>query len=464
MAEGFVTAEGNAGAFIFLNGSQTGVIGTSLSTPIWAGVVALVNQYRLSDGLATLGLLNRWTYALIGSDAFYDTTKGNNGFYSAAMGYDMCTGAGSPNISQLINQTTREIIEVSAPTGAVALGTPVTMSVTPQFQPSTYQWFLNGAAIAGATNSSYNIASAAASDGGNYTVVVTNIQLGATTYDLGSLILAGAPSNSTRLINISTRAQVGTGGNILIPGFVISGTGMETLLIRADGPGLTQFGVTGVLAQPSLSVINSSGAVVASNTGWATSSNAFQIASTAASVGAFALSPGSADCALIVSLPAGSYTVQVSGVGNTTGVALAEVYEVSAMGTRLINVSTRTQVGTGGNILIPGFVIAGSGTEQLLVRGDGPSLAQFSVSGYLAQPSILLLSGANTVAANTGWATGASPAQITSIGASVGAFNLVPGGADSAMIVNLQPGAYTVEVSGANNTTGVALAEIYEVR
>jgi hypothetical protein len=245
---------------------------------------------------------------------------------------------------------------------------------------------------------------------------------------------------------------------------VIGGSGTETLLIRADGPSLTQFGVSGVLAAPSLSVFNGSGTVIASNTGWGTNANPALIASTAATVGAFALTPGSLDCALIASLPAGAYTVQVSGVGATTGVALAEVYEVSASGTRLINIATRAQVGTGGNILIPGFVISGSGNEQLLVRADGPALTQFGVGGVLAQPSLSVFNGAGTViASNTVWGTNANPALITGTGASVGAFALTQGSADSAHIVNLPAGAYTIQVSGVGNTTGVALAEVYEV-
>jgi hypothetical protein len=275
------------------------------------------------------------------------------------------------------------------------------------------------------------------------------------------------PTPSTaRLINISTRAQVGAGGNILIPGFVISGSGTETLLIRGDGPGLTQFGVAGVLAQPSLTVINqSSGATVASNTGWGTGPNPAQVASVAAQVGAFSLASGSADCAVIVSLPAGAYTVELSGVGNTTGVALAEVYEVSSSGTRLVNISTRAQVGTGGNIMIAGFVVTGSGTEQLLVRGDGPSLTQFGVAGVLAQPNLSLINQASgaTVASNTGWGTSANPSLIANVEATVGAFALVSGSADSAVVANLTAGAYTAQISGVNNTTGVVLAEVYEV-
>jgi septal ring-binding cell division protein DamX len=204
--------------------------------------------------------------------------------------------------------------------------------------------------------------------------------------------------------------------------------------------------------------------VIASNTVWGTSSNPALIASTAASVGAFALTSGSADCALIASLPAGAYTVQVSGVNNTSGVALAEVYEVSSSGTRLINISTRAQVGTGANILIPGFVISGSGTEQLLVRADGPALTQFGVGGALAEPSLSVFNSSGTViASNTVWGTSSNPALIASTAASVGAFAFTSGSADSAQIVNFPAGAYTIQVSGVNNTTGVALAEVYEV-
>jgi hypothetical protein len=271
-------------------------------------------------------------------------------------------------------------------------------------------------------------------------------------------------SGTARLINISTRAQVGTGGNILIPGFVISGSGTETLLIRADGPALTQFGVGGVLAQPSLSVFNSAGTSIASNTGWGTNANPALIASTAATVGAFALTSGSADCALIASLPAGAYTVQISGVNKTTGVALAEVYEVSASGTRLVNISTRANVGTGSNLLIPGFVISGSGTEQLLVRADGPALTQFGVAGALALPSLSMFNSAGSViASNTGWETSSNPSLIASTAATVGAFAFASGSADSAQIVNLTAGAYTIQISGVNSSTGVALAEVYEV-
>jgi len=276
-------------------------------------------------------------------------------------------------------------------------------------------------------------------------------------------VSAAAPApgySTTRLVNISTRAMVGTGSNILIPGFVVSGNGQEVLLIRAVGPGLAGFGVTGVLTQPSLALYNSSGSLIAANSGWGSSA---QIVSAARAVGAFDLPAGSADCALLISLAPGAYTVQVSSVGGTTGVALAEIYEVSSSGTRLANISTRAQVGTGANIIIPGFVITGVGSEQLLVRADGPALSSFGVTGVLAQPSLTVLDNTGkTIAANAGWGTGTNSAQVSSAATHVGAFALQPGSGDSAQVISLSAGAYTMQIAGVNNTTGVALAEVYE--
>ena len=346
------------------------------------------------------------------------------------------------------------------------VGGSATFSVTASGSGSlTYQWNFGGSAISGATGSSYTVTNAQASNSGAYTVTVTNSN-GSVTSSAGNLYV-NTGSSGARLINIATRALVETGGNILIPGFVIGGSGTETLLIRADGPSLTAFGVWGALAAPSLVLTSqATGATLATNTGWGTNSNPAQIASVAAQVGAFALASGSADCAVIVTLQPGAYTVQVSGVGGTTGVSLAEVYEVAYTGTaRLVNIATRAMVGTGGNILIPGFVIGGTGTEELLVRGDGPALTAFGVSGALAQPSLTVTSQSTgaTIASNTGWGTNSNPSQISSIAASVGAFAFATGSADSALIVNLPPGAYTMQISGVGSTTGVGLAEVYEV-
>ncbi len=318
--------------------------------------------------------------------------------------------------------------------------------------------------IDGATNATSTVAVGANPQGIALNPVTGNVYIANNgSGDVTVIAGAVAPANppAARLTNISVRAQVGTGAAILIPGFVVSGSGAETLLIRADGPSLAQFGVPGLLAQPSLAVYDGTGSMIASNTVWGTNPNPAQIAALSAQVGAFAFAPGSADSALMVNLPAGTYTVHVSGVGSTTGVALAEVYEVSSSGTRLVNLSTRAQAGSGANIIIPGFVVSG-GPEDVLVRADGPALGQFGVAGFLAQPSLGVFDASGTLeASNSGWAS-ADIGLIAGFGAAVGAFALEPGGADSAQVVRLSPGGYTMQVSGLAGSTGVALAEVYE--
>ena len=142
-------------------------------------------------------------------------------------------------------------------------------------------------------------------------------------------ILAGttAPSGGTagQLANLSTRAFVGAGDNVLIPGLVISGSSPRRVLVRAVGPGLSAFGVTGVLADPTLSVFRGT-TENASNDNWQTQNNSQAVATAAVESGAFALAAGSRDSALVLTLEPGAYTCRVSGSGNTTGVALVEVY------------------------------------------------------------------------------------------------------------------------------------------
>jgi hypothetical protein len=334
--------------------------------------------------------------------------------------------------------------------GSIVLSVAVTGS-----GPFTFQWFLNGGAIAGATGSTYT-----ATSPGSYTVSITN--------SVASVLSSAAVVGSgSRLVNVSTRADVLTGGAIAIAGFVISGPSTEAkqVLIRGVGPALAQFSVTGLLAQPTITLFNSSNTAIATNTGWGTNSDTAAIVAASAQVGAFALPSGSADCALLASLTPGSYSVEMTGVGATTGIGLVEVYETNTSDpAQLINISTRGEVGTGGDILIAGFVVQGTEAATVLIRAVGPTLANFNVTGFLASPELTVFdSSGNQIASNTGWETGTDPAQITSVGASVGAFALNAGSLDSALVLTLQPGAYSVQVAGANATTGIALAEVYQV-
>lgn len=393
---------GTDGVLIFQNGEVEAASGTSLSAPVWAAVAALIDQARATAGLGPIGLLNPHLYPLQGSSAFNDITSGNNGAFTAGPGYDLCTGLGSPDVANLLS------------------------------------------ALAGV-----------------------------------------APAH--RLANISSRAQVETGANILIAGFVISGSAGTTknILVRGVGPALNAFGVSGSLANPIVGVYDSGSTLVASNTGWSTTPVAgastvaasFRQATAAdmANAGAFSLTAGAADSAMVLTLPVGSYTVQVSGAGSTSGVALAEVYELDSTTPEVLeNISSRSFVGVGGQAAIPGFVVQGTEPARLLIRGVGPGLNQFGLTGTLVQPSLSVYdSGGTLIVSDTGWGNapvaGTSTATATFRQAtasdmqSVGAFGLTAGSADSAIVINLPPGNYTAIVTGVGNTTGTALAEVYEI-
>lgn len=286
---------------------------------------------------------------------------------------------------------------------------------------------------------------------------------------LGAVVLLAAAvppaaAQTSRLSNLSTRANAGSGNSVVTAGFVIGPGAGKRVLIRAAGPALAAFGLTGVLADPVLTLYNSANAVVATNDNWNSAD-----AAVIAGAGAFAFASGSADAAIVTTLAPGSYTAQVTGAGGTTGLALVEVYEIGATGSTLVNISTRAQVGTGANVVIPGIVLSGTGTRKLLVRAVGPGLGAFGLTGLLADPALALTNAAGTatLAANDNWGTpvagGASAATITAASAAAGAFGLTTGSADAAVLADLSPGSYTIQVSGVNNTGGLALVEVYDV-
>ena len=140
-------------------------------------------------------------------------------------------------------------------------------------------------------------------------------------YDLSNTV-AGQ-----KLVSISTRAFASAGDNALIAGVYISGAAAKKVLIRAVGPGLAPYNVSGVLAQPQLTLYTNS-QVIAQNAGWSTSPDAAEIATVSAQVQAFPLVPGSADAALLINLVSGGYTALVTGAGGASGNCLVEIYEV----------------------------------------------------------------------------------------------------------------------------------------
>jgi hypothetical protein len=191
------------------------------------------------------------------------------------------------------------------------------------------------------------------------------------------------------------------------------------------------------------------------------------VASLAAQVGAFPFADRtSTDAALVVTSVGGSFTVHLAGADATGGTGLAEIYDGSpgfvASTPRLVNISARADVG-GGNALIAGFVIAGPASKTLLVRGIGPTLAQFGVAGALADPQVTISRGEAVIATNDNWYDAPNALRITTTAADVGAFALATTSRDAAILISLPPGSYTAQVSPATTGTGGALIEVYEV-
>ena len=266
-----------------------------------------------------------------------------------------------------------------------------------------------------------------------------------------------------RLLNLSTRARAGNGTN-LISGFVIQGAAEKYFLVRAVGPTLAQFGVAGTLADPTLTIkVPPAGLTLFANDNWNENTLGPSIVDTAAAVGAFPLPAGSKDAAVLALLPPGLYTALVGSADGNSGVALIEAYDAIAgdPDARLINLSTRGLVGTGANILIPGIVVGGTGRLRLLVRAVGPGLVQFGVPGVLARPTLAVYSGQTLSRTNTGWTSDGLKADLESAARAVGAFPLADGSADCAALLSVNPGNYTLQVSGVGGTTGEVLVEVY---
>ena len=265
-----------------------------------------------------------------------------------------------------------------------------------------------------------------------------------------------------RLANLSTRGQVGTGSGVMITGLIIQAGAPKQVLIRAVGPtlGAAPYSVPGTISNPILSLYNSSNALVATTNKWLATD-----AATMAAVGAFPLKTGSNDAAMVVTLSPGTYTAQVSGLNNGTGIALLEVYDVSGAA-RLMNLSTRALVGSDANMLISGLIVApNGGIRKVLIRAVGPGLTSLGVGGALADPVFSVIdSSGRVIASNDNWGTADINGELQAAFAQSGAFPLPANSKDAALIVDLQPNAnYTIQVSSIDGSTGLGLVEVYDL-
>jgi len=256
---------------------------------------------------------------------------------------------------------------------------------------------------------------------------------------------------ATNLTNISTRASVQTGQGVTIAGFIVTGGNTKQVVIRGLGPTLTNFNVTGALADPTLGLYDGSGTPISSNNDWKDSQQA--------EIQATGLAPSfDLESAILITLGSGTYTAVLSGNNGTTGAGLVEIYDTTgAVLSELTNVSTRGVVGTDQNVIIAGFIASGGdGSTQVLVRGLGPTLTQFGVSGALADPMVTLVDGnGNVVQTNDNWKD-TQEAAIEATGFAP------PNDLEAAILAPVAAGNYTAILSGNGGGMGIGLVEVYK--
>jgi len=347
---------------------------------------------------------------------------------------------------------------------SAVVGASVTFSVVAAGTPApTYQWRKDGAAISGATNSTLTIASAQVANAGVYSVTITN-SAGSVTSN-GVTLAVNAPVASGRIINLSVLTDISTPGDNFTLGYVVGGggtSGAKPLVIRAAGPSLGALGVPGTLDDPKLETYAGS-TKTGENDNWGGSAS---LTSALAAVGAFAYTgPTSKDAAVAASILTRDNSVAVSAVGAGTGKVIAEIYDATPSSSfavttpRLLNVSVRKHLGAG---VTAGFVLGGASATKVLIRAVGPGLAAFGVPGTVLDPQLALFNDKSVkIGENNDWN---GTAELNAAFGAVGAFALPSATSkDAALLVTLQPGLYSVQVSGTANTTGVALIEVYEV-
>jgi uncharacterized delta-60 repeat protein len=263
------------------------------------------------------------------------------------------------------------------------------------------------------------------------------------------------PTPAAQSLNLSTRMRVETGDHAGIGGFIITGTAPKHVLLRAIGPSLTQSGVPNALADPVMELHGPGGFVTIINNNWRDD----PVQETA--IIASGIPPtDNLESAIDAALAPGTYTAIVRGNGNTSGVALIEVYDLNPpFDSKLANISTRAFVGTGDNLVIGGFFLGGnSGDDRIVLRGIGPSLTAAGVPDALADPTLELRDGDGALlVSNNDWQD--DPAQAAELIAA----GLAPSDPlESGIAATLPPGPYTALLAGVNNGTGVGLVEVYD--
>ncbi|WP_404424528.1 immunoglobulin domain-containing protein [Nibricoccus sp. IMCC34717] len=345
-------------------------------------------------------------------------------------------------------------------------GDPGSLSVQAGGSGVSYQWIRNGEDLPGATSRTLNFSELTSVEAGRYQCRVSNGTGSTLSQEVYVTVQLTFDSNpGARLIGLSTRSRTTTGFEALIAGFNVSEPGNKDLLVRASGPALIPLGVPGVVSDPMVELWRQSGpTLLATNDSWDAGGAGDSMRSLFSQVGAFAWPTGSTDAALAHRVGAGGHTAIVTPADGQPGVTLVEVYEVDTTSeSRLGSLSTRAYVGRGGESLIAGFVIQGTGLKTLLVRGSGPALRPFMGSASLSEDPVLEFYDQSTgrkVTTNDNWGD-EDPDQIRFTAQQNGAFAWPEGSADAAVLVTLRPGAYTAVIQ-SKDVEGVGLVEVYD--
>jgi hypothetical protein len=247
------------------------------------------------------------------------------------------------------------------------------------------------------------------------------------------------------LANISTRLRVGTGDNVLIGGIIVTGAQPKKIIVRAIGPSLP---FADKLADPILELHDASGALLETNDNWMDSPNKQAIIDST-------IPPSNPlESAIVRSVPPGSYTAIERGANNGTGIGVVEAYDLdSAADSRLANISTRGLVQADPNVLIAGTIVVGQTRQKVIIRALGPSTG---VPGAIADPTLELRDGNGALLeANDNWVD--SPNKQAILDSTIPPSNIL----ESAIVRTLSAASYTAIVRGANNTTGIAVVEVY---
>jgi hypothetical protein len=452
-------------------GSYDVIVSNACGSDISAPVTLAVHSFSLNPTSQNFGVSgsdavvnvtatgSSCPWAAVSNDPFITVTSGASGSGSGTVGFSV---AANPNSGQRTGTITIAGITFNVSQD----GTSCSYSIAPTSQnlgPSASTNTVNVTTSAGcawtatSNDPSFLSIDTGASGSGNGTVTYTIAANATTTQQIGTLTIAGqtftvtqAGTGPTVLGNISTRLRVETGDDVLIGGFIVTGMQDKKVIIRAIGPSLQSNGepVPGRLEDPTLELFGGQ-TRLASNDNWVDSPDKQAI------IDSTIPPTNDMESAIIASLPANgaAYTAIVRGAGETTGVGLVEVYDLDATAdSKLANISTRGLVQTGDNVMIGGLFVVGSTSQKVIVRAIGPSLP---VDGKLLDPTLEVRDGnGGLVDTNDNWRSDHEAEIIATT---------VPptDDAEAAVVQTLAPGPYTAIVRGVNNTTGVALVEVY---